>query len=163
MADPTKAAGLIIEARRVLNAAKVPMAGRNAVWHEDAEANLLATEQFTRGNWAPENATALREAELGRKYGFTHYMDQQVVVVPTDLMNILFHRDAFVAAFRPLPAVPDGLGARSTVMNEDGVGLRVTWSYNPSFLGVQVTIDILYGMAVMRPEFGVVIKSPEVV
>lgn len=154
-------AATITEARRLLNSAKVPLEGRNIVWHEDAEKELLALGQFTNAQYDPANASALSEATLGRKYGFMHYMDQQVVTASSECKNIAFHRDAMTLVMRPLPPVPGGLGANSITMQEDGFSIRVTYSYNPSYLGVQVTLDILYGVAELRDEFAVVIRSTE--
>lgn len=156
-------AATITEARRILNSKMVPLVGdRYIVWHEDAEKELLALGQFTNAQYDPGNADALTEATLGRKYGFTHVMDQKVAVAAGVCKNLAFHRDAIALVTRPLPPVPDGLGARSVVMNEDGIGIRVTYSYNASHLGVQVTLDILYGVAEMWDEFGLVINSAEV-
>lgn len=63
--------------------------------------------------------------------------------------NIAYTRDAFVLAARPLPSVPAGYGAVSEVLaNEDvGLGFRVVSSFNPSQLAMQVTLDVLYGVA----------------
>jgi hypothetical protein len=48
------------------------------------------------------------------------------------------------------------------VMAEDGIGLRVTMSYNADYLGVQVTVDVLYGFAELRDAFGVVVITTDV-
>lgn len=151
--------GDIVSARRLLNKNKAPMTDRHIVWHPDAEAELLENEKFVSANWDPNNVSALREATIGRKYGFDHYVDQLVVEAGGEAKNIAFHRDAMVLVTRPLPMVPDGFGAKSAVMSEDGVGIRVTWSYNPSHLGIQVTLDLLYGVAELRDEFAVVLRS----
>jgi hypothetical protein len=154
-------ASTVTEARRVLNAAKVPQEGRNIVWHEDAEAELLEVEKFTSSDFG-DPGDAVREAIIGRKYGFSHFMDQQVVTALGEAKNLAFHRDAIVLATRPLPAPPAGTGAQSAVMSEDGIGLRVIYAYNPSYLGMQVTLDILYGVAILRNNHAVVIRSSEV-
>ena len=44
-------------------------------------------------------------------------------------------------------------------MDEDGIGIRVTMGYNAAQLGVQVTIDCLYGVAELRDAFGVVVTT----
>jgi hypothetical protein len=152
----------IVEARRLLNAAKVPLDGRVVVWHEDAEAEVLQLAQFTSAQEDPANADALRNATLGRKFGFTHYLDQQVKIAAAEAKNMVFHRDAMTLVTRPLPMVPQGMGAQSAVMNEDGISIRVVWSYNPSYGGIQVTMDVLYGVAELRDAFGLVIRSTEV-
>lgn len=154
-------AGTVTEARRLLNAAKVPQDGRYIVWHEDAEAELLDIEKFTSSDFG-DPGDAIREAIIGRKYGFSHFMDQQVVVATGECKNLAFHRDAIVLASRPLPAVPEQTGARSAVMEEDGIAIRVIWAYNPTYLGVQVTLDVLYGVAELRDNHAVVIRSTEV-
>ena len=155
-------AATITEARRILNNKKVPMTDRYIVWGEDPEKELLALAQFTNAQNDPANADALQNATLGRKYGFTHVMDQQVVAAATEIKNIAFHRDCFTLVTRPLPAVPEGMGAQSVVMEEDGVGIRVSYSWNPTYLGVQVTLDVLYGVAELWDEYGLVIRSTDV-
>lgn len=149
---------LITEARRILNNAKAPLSDRNIVWHSDAEKKLLGLGQFTNAQYDPSNATALQEATLGRKYGFAHYMDQQVVLA-TDLKNIAFHRDCMTLAMRPMPAPPASQGVQSATMTEDGFGIRVMWQYSILFKGTIVSMDVLYGVKVVRPEFGVAIRS----
>lgn len=153
-------AATVTEARRLLNAAKVPQQDRYIVWHEDAEAELLDVEKFTSSDFG-DNGDAVREAIIGRKYGFSHFMDQQVVIATGEAKNLAFHRDAIVLVSRPLPAPPEGTGARATVMNEDGFAVRVIYAWNPSYLGMQVTLDVLYGVAELRDNHAVVIRSTE--
>lgn len=152
----------VTEARRLLNAAKVPLQDRAIVWHEDAEKELLALGQFTNAQYDPSNATSLQEASLGRKYGFAHYMDQQVKVATAECKNIAFHRDAMTLVARPLPAPPADTGVRSTVMTEDGFALRIQWQYSIMHKGMIVSLDCLYGVAELRDAFAVVIRSSEV-
>jgi hypothetical protein len=152
----------ITEARRLLNSAKVPLSDRHIVWHEDAEKELLALGQFTNAQYDPANATALQEASLGRKYGFSHYMDQQVKVATAECKNMAFHRDAMTLAARPLPAPPANTGVNSAVMNEDGFAVRILWQYDIMHKGMVVSLDCLYGVAELRDEFAVVIRSSEV-
>ncbi|MBP8125851.1 MAG: hypothetical protein KAZ26_24605 [Caldilineaceae bacterium] len=156
------AVGSITEARRLLNSAKVPQMDRYIVWHEDAEAEILKLAQFTSAQNDPANATALQNATMGRKFGFAHYMDQQVAVATGEVKNLAFHRDAITLATRVLPAPPAGLGANASTMSEDGIGVRVLWGYNMSYGGVQVNIEILYAVAEMRDNHAVVIRSTEV-
>lgn len=151
----------ITEARRLLNAAKVPMDNRHIVWHEDAEAEILQLAQFTNAQNDPANATALQMATMGRKYGFTHMMDQQVVVAGGECKNLAFHRDAMALVTRRLPDPPANSGVRAATMSEDGIGLRVLWGYSMEYLGVQVVIDIIYGAAELRDSHAVVIRSTE--
>ena len=151
-------AGTVTEARRLLNDAKVSQSDRYIVWHQDAESELLEVEKFTSSEFG-DNGDAVREAIIGRKYGFAHFMDQQVKEASSEAKNLAFHRDAIVLASRPLAPVPDGIGARSAVMNEDGIAIRVIWAYNASYLATQVTLDVLYGVAELRDNHAVVIRS----
>lgn len=153
-------AATVTEARRILNVARAPQTDRVIVWHPDAEAELLDLEKFTSADFG-DNGDAVREAIIGRKYGFTHFVDPLVPVVSSEAKNLAFHRDAIALVSRPMPAVPEGMGARATVMEEDGISIRVIYSYNASYLGMQVTLDMLYGVAELRDSHAVAIRSTE--
>jgi hypothetical protein len=147
-----------------LNSAKAPLGDRQAVLHEDAEYELLAVERFINRDYAElEGAPAgLLNAYSGRFMGFNIFMDQKIAVAASECKNLFFHRNAMVLATRPLPPAPAGAGVLQRVMDEDGMGLRVTISYNPDHLGVQVTIDVLYGVAELRDNHGVVVRTTEI-
>ena len=42
---------------------------------------------------------------------------------------------------------------------ESGLVLRVLYAYNATYLGMQVTIDVLYGVKKLRAECGVTVQS----
>ena len=118
-----------------------------------AEASLLVKTEFTSSDFGGDvSRIAVIEANLGRKYGFDFFMDQQVVqtVSPTLYHNIFFHRDAFVLCTRMLPMPPAGSGATGSTVSEDGVGMRALRGYNMNYLGIQMTVDILYGVKSLR-------------
>jgi hypothetical protein len=99
---------------------------------------------------------------LGMFAGFDIVLDQKIATVagtPSTRKNLFLHRDAAVLVTRPLPVAPQGTGVTQVVMDEDGIGLRVTMSYNPSALGVQVTVDVLFGLAEMRDDHAVVVST----
>jgi hypothetical protein len=77
----------ILEAREKLNVAKAPVAGRYFVISPQDETALLKLEQFTSAEWTDENQVALREATIGKKYGFIFVMDQQVKTTVTPGTN----------------------------------------------------------------------------
>jgi hypothetical protein len=117
------------------------------------EASLLLREQFTSSDFGGDvSRIAVIEANLGRKYGFDFFMDQQVVatVSPTNNHNIAFHREAFALVTRMLPQPPAGSGASGATVSEDGVGMRALRGYNMDHLGMQMTVDILYGVKSIR-------------
>lgn len=150
-------------ARRYLNTAKAPMSQRYAVIHEDAEYELLGIEKFVNQDYKAQlgaDSLGLINAFSGRYVGFDVFTSQNIPTATTH-KNLFFHKNAMVLATRPLPPAPGGAGVIQRVMHEDGMGLRVTVSYNPNHLGVQVTIDVLYGVAELRDAFGVVVLTQD--
>lgn len=150
------------EARRLLNAAKAPLGERYAVLHEDAEYGYLGIEKAVNRDYAESLGSAAAAAFTGRFMGFDVFVDQKITVASTECKNLLFHRNAFVLATRPLPSAPAGSGVVQSILDEDGMGLRATISYNPDHLGVQVTIDVLYGVAELRDSHGIVLRTTEI-
>lgn len=153
------------EARRQLNAAKAPLSNRFFVLHEDAEYEYLGIDRAVNRDYAESLGSAAAAAFTGRFMGFDVFMDQNIVVVagtPNQPKSLAFHRNAMVLATRPLPPAPANAGVVQTVMDEDGIGLRVTMSYSADYLGVQMTIDVLYGVAELRDNHGVVVSTTEI-
>jgi len=64
--------------RKVLNDNKVPFAMRRLVLDTAAEEKLLQLDTFHAADKLGDSGTALREASLGRKFGFDTYMDQNI-------------------------------------------------------------------------------------
>lgn len=150
------------EARRLLNAAKAPLADRFAVLHEDAEYAYLGIEKAVNRDYSETLGAAAAGALTGRFMGFDVLVDQKIATATSECKNLFFQRSAMVMVSRPLPPAPAGAGVFQRVMDEDGIGLRVTVSYNPDHLGVQVTIDVLYGVAELRDNHGVVVRTTEI-
>lgn len=165
--DATGAAGPIaaadfIEASRLLNAAKAPLTNRWAVLHEDAHAEAEGIEQIINRDYKGDAAMqAVANGWLGKFKTFNIVMDQKIRVATGVCKNLFLHRDAAVLATRPMERVPAGLGVYQDTLNEDGLGLRVTLAYNPSYLAWQCTIDVLYGVAELRDDHGVVVSTTE--
>ena len=61
--------------RDMFNQNKVFMQGRNLVLGSSSEAKMLETDLFIHADKVGDGGRALREAELGRKFGFQNYMD----------------------------------------------------------------------------------------
>lgn len=144
----------IVSTRKELNDQKAPVRGRVFVLGSGPEAALLNLTEFTSSDFGGDvSRVAVIEANLGRKYGFDFFMDQQVVEAPAGTINNLaFHRDAFVLVSRVLPLPPAGSGAVASTVSEDGVGMRAIRAFNANQLGVQMTVDILFGVKALRPE-----------
>jgi len=149
-------------ARRQMNAAKAPKGQRFAVLHEDAEYEALGIERLVNRDYAESLGKMASDAYVNRFMGFDIFMDQKIAVASSECKNLFFQRNAMVLATRPLPIAPPGMGVVQKALDEDGVGLRVTVSYQPDYLGVQVTIDVLYGVAELRDNHGVVVSTSEI-
>lgn len=154
--------GTFRNARRLLNSAKAPLSPRYAVLHEDADYEVLGIERVVNRDYAETLGSKAAGALTGRFMGFDLMMDQVIATSGGEAKNLFFHRDAIVMASRPLPPAPAGSGVVQRVMDEDGIGIRVTMSYSPNYLGVQLTLDILYGVAELRDNHGVVVRSSEI-
>lgn len=148
-------------ARRLLNAAKAPMDERYLVLHEDAEYELLGIEKVVNRNYAETLGQKAANSFVGQFMGFGVFLDQKIATAASQAKNLAFHKDAIVFASRPLPLAPAGMGVTQSVLAEDGISLRVTMSYSPGHLGAQFTLDVLYGVAEMRDNHGVVISTTE--
>lgn len=149
------------EARRLLNAAKVPQSGRVAVLHEDAETEFLTISEAINRDYAEALGQARAEGSSGRFMGFDVYMDQQIKVATGVCKNLFFHQNAMVLVTRPLASDGDGMGVVQRVMEEDGLGIRVTLGYDKDLLGIQCTLDLLYGCGELRDSHGVVVSTDE--
>lgn len=149
-------------ARRYLNSAKAPMGERFAVLHEDAEFEALGIERLVNRDFAESLGRMAADSYVNRFAGFDIFLDQQIEVSSSQCKNMFFHRDAMVLASRPLPPAPTGAGVIQTVMDEDGLGLRVTMSYDHDYLGTKVTVDCLWGVAELRDNHGVIVSTSEI-
>jgi len=76
-------------------------------------------------------------------------------LLPTGSYNFGFHRNAITMVTRPLPAPMPGL-ALSSVVNFNGLSLRVVITYNGQLQGHLVTVDMLFGTQILDKHLGVV-------
>lgn len=67
--------------RNVMNKNKAYMDGRNLIWTPDSETLVLQNPTFHQADRLGDAGTALREASIGRKLGFDHYMCQNASAV----------------------------------------------------------------------------------
>lgn len=77
----------LLDTRRVMNDRKVPTTGRNLVISSATEAAFLGTELFVSAEKTGDQGTALREASLGRKFGFDIFMCQNTPFVSLDTVD----------------------------------------------------------------------------
>ena len=155
---------VITNAWKALIDAKSPRGARKyfVMASKDGE-NLLQQEKFTSAAWLADEGEAIKEAALGRKYGFDLFVDTQVPTSgssPVSTHNIAFLEDAFVLAMRPLPMPAGGIIAADTVVDpETGMAARVVYSWDHKAMATICTIDVLYGVAIKRNELAVEVLS----
>lgn len=131
-----------------------PLAERFAYINPRLGGALLKSNAYIDPKLIPNNRQ-LTEGAMGRAEGFDVFEGQLVVKSgsPGVYRNMFYTKDAMVLATRPQPNIDPGLGAQSaTVIDQNGIALRIIRSYNGSKLGVQITLDVVFGVAILRSE-----------
>jgi hypothetical protein len=122
----------------------------------DLTNELLTHEQFTKAN-EYGSARPIQDGVLGDMYGIQLFESQiiQPIGSPAISHNLAYTSDAIALVMRALPTDGNGQGVQQTVVTdpESGLSLRITSSYDANALGMQVTLDVLYGIKVIRDEF----------
>ena len=155
----THAEGLIapadvISARKLLNDGATPLSMRSLVVGTQAEADLLSSELFVSADKVGDTE-GLKEASLGRKFGFDTYVDQNV-----GKKSLAFHKNALAFVTRPL-ALPQG-NKESAIVNYDGFGLRVVKDYDINKKKDIISIDMVCGVALLNNDMIAVINDTRV-
>lgn len=102
----------ILDTRQKLNDNKAWTSGRNFVWSSAGETAILKNDAFTSAEKVGDGGEAFREAEIGRKLGFRHFMDQNQPYAHTGINT------------SAVGAINGGnLTAGSTVLTVNGAGL----------------------------------------
>lgn len=161
-ADKTTMEGFVLQARKQLTTNRAPMSGRFGYWESGAINTLLQVDRFTKVSDYGANV-AIQDGELGSIHSFKTF---ESIHVPDDgespatYSNALMHRRAICLAMRPLPT-PRGEGVKVSVITDpvSGLSMRALYSYNADLLADQLTLDVLFGVGVLRPELGVVIQT----
>ena len=156
-------AAVLRSTRKLMNDNKVPQDNRAVIISDKDEIALLGDSTLST-YFAYSQSQGIKEGSIGRLYGFDLYQSQLVPVVagtPSSTKNLAFDPGAIILAMRGLPDAPAGSGAQTSVVNDpvSGLSLRCNIAYNAANLGVQVTIDVLYGVAKLRNEKAVVVLS----
>jgi hypothetical protein len=147
----------IIAARKMLGDSATPLSGRKLVIGTAAEADLLNTELFVSAEKVGDDGTALREASLGRKFGFDTYVDQNIEKEGAYTPSVAFHKNAFALVTRSI-ALPKG-AKEAAIVNYDGFGLRVVYDYDIKTKQDIVSIDMLCGVATLDEKLAAVIED----
>ena len=150
----------IIAGRTLLNNQQCPLTPRNLVLSTEHEGDLLGRPLFHQANTAG-STEALRNANLGRAFGFDTFMSQNVPAnTDTDAQqqSLAFHPNVLAFVARSLPDIPGGTGAVSSSQVLDNVSMRVTTSYEHLAKGVVISFDVLYGLQLLDANLGVIIR-----
>lgn len=151
LADGSNALQVLIAMRAVLNAKKVPFTDRFLALTPAAEAAILSLPQLQKVNESGTDGV-LREATLGRLFGFT------IVTDPGLTKSVAYHRDAFAHVTRPSKQ-PQGAAFSATVA-QDGFALRWIQHYNPLQLEDQSVVDTFVGAKTLDANRAVAIADP---
>ena len=127
---------------------------RSLVVGTQAEADLLSSELFVSAEKVG-NTEGLKEASLGRKFGFDTYVDQNV-----GKKSLAFHKNALALVTRPL-ALPQG-NKESAIVNYDGFGLRVVKDYDINKKKDIISIDMVCGVSLLDDRMIAIIDDTRV-
>jgi len=141
----------LLALRKAFTDNKVPQIERKYAYLSSSSINEILEEDAFTQMQATGDGSAITEGALRRLYGFDLFESQAVNEVSDVHKNLAYTKNAIVLAMRPLPEVPNGHGAVSAVVNdpEAGIGVRVVSSFDPDKLRMQVTLDVLFGVAVV--------------
>ena len=105
---------------------------------------------------------ALIEGNIGKLKDFFVFRSQFVPKTgsgPVTTNNVAFAKDALGLVIRRLPQPLPGTGAVAEYAELGNFGMRVVMSYEPNTLAQQFTVDVLYGVGVLRNSFGVQVRT----
>lgn len=128
----------VVDARTLLNKARVPMSNRALVVGADAEAAILKDEQFRKFDQSGDS-NALREAQIGRIAGFP------VISVPALAPDeaYAFHQTAYVLATQSV-AIPNGAPWGAS-LSWEGYAIRAVQAIDPDTVQNNVHFDVFAG------------------
>ena len=78
---------------------------------------------------------------------------------PATTHNLAFAKNAMGLVVRRLPQPLPGTGAIAEYAEMGNFGMRVVMSYQPNTLAQQFTVDVLYGVGVLRNNHAIQVKS----
>jgi len=144
--------------------AKVPASeSKYLVVDANAYSSLRQIARFSEYNSLGDaSGKPIVEGSVGRLKDFNVFRSQFVAKTgssPVTTNNLAFAKNAIGLAIRRLPKPLMGTGAIVEYAEFGNLGMRVTMSYQPNTLAQQFTVDMLYGVGVLRNSFGVQVRS----
>lgn len=118
--DETNIKRYLLEARENMNRRNVPLAGRTMLLTPATETEALTVEAFTNAAYTGDNGGALRDATIGRKYGWDLFMTQtqpEISAGQSTVGTVLINDAAGFAAGTTVLTV-DGAGATATLVGQ---------------------------------------------
>lgn len=152
--DATHPSMVLIPARTRLGRAKMPTVNRFGIFSPEAAGKMLTDELMTAADKRGDT-DGLREAAIGRKFGFDNYETNYLGYGSGDkgqADGVAFHRDAITLATRTLEKPLGKVGAQAAVQNYKGLGLRVVYDYDITYKQTVCSVDFLYGTRAVRPQ-----------
>jgi hypothetical protein len=140
-----------------------PNAAKYLVVNPATYSALRQIPRFSEFNTAGEaGLRALVDGSVGKMKDFYIFRSQfvpQTGSSPVTTHNLAFTKNAIGLVVRRLPQPLPGTGAIAEYAELGNFGMRVTMSYQPNTLAQQFTVDVLYGVGVLRNSFGVQVSS----
>lgn len=95
------------------------------------------------------------EDNVGSIHGFEVYENNNLIedVSPPAAHRLVFVQGAITLVTRRLPNPPANVGVQAGTVIDDNIALRALYGYNMNYLGMQITIDILFGTKIIRQEW----------
>lgn len=143
------------EARALLTRNKLPFSQRYALLSPEAVSDVLGDDLFVTANESG-STQGLREANVGRAFGFDTYESQVLGYGPGlrgEADGVAFHRDAVALVSRTL-ALPSGAKG-AAIASYKGLGVRVVYDYDMDRKSDVVSVDTLIGVQDIRPNAAV--------
>ena len=140
---------VLVAAIQALDEADVPLEDRALVIAPSQKAAIMKLDKFVKADYLGnyDQATPVKKGPNSRWmwgdiYGVPVYYTNQVPTTagtPTQVHNVLFHKEAFALAMQQAP--------------------RTQSQYRIESLGWRVTVDSIYGVKALRTDFGVEVRS----
>ena len=143
---------------------KVPAsASKYLVVDANAYSALRQIPRFSEYNSVGEaGLRVIVDGAVGKMKDFYIFRSQFVAKTgssPVTTHNLAFSKNAIGLVVRRLPQPLPGTGAIAEYAELGNFGMRVTMSYQPNTLAQQFTVDVLYGVGVLRNNFAVQVNS----
>ena len=147
--------------RKYFTDQKVPQLEQKYLYVDSTVYNdLLATDKYSRYDARGDGKT-IADANMMRTYGLEIHESQMVETSgsPVAYHNLCYTKNAFVLASRPLPRPASNVF--SSVINDPSIGLslRTLFWYNGEIGAHQLTLDLLFGVAILDQRRVVEVES----